>query len=232
MEYTDTILDRRTGELVIISAGDWITVTELGDKHGVSRIKVRAILRKMGFLYVTGGRSHNRHHLMPWVITQGLGKHVPAKRKGQYPFDVIGPEGQEWVSSRWSETIETMEAEQGSSAVMDARQALQGFKNDRGRYDLNVQGSVLWLLDHYPGLTHTEIAVVLGVTQQLVSRYASLRSRQLQGARLLRDTSLDVVAKVRVSLDHPADLMPSIPSGGARSITYVHNTSENVAVIR
>ena len=228
MEYIDTVLDRKTGELITVGTGDWITVTELGDRHSVSRVKIRAILRKMDFLYVAGGSAHNRHRLMPWVIAQGLGKHIPAKRKGQYPFDVIGPEGQAWIAERWSDTITAIQAEEGKTGVADAREALRVFKDDRGRHNLNVQGSVLWLIDHHPDLTHTEVAAILGVTQQLVSRYASLRSKQLQGARLRRDTPLSASAKMIVSLDHPANLMPSMPSGGARSITYVHNTSENV----
>jgi hypothetical protein len=228
MEYIDTVLDRKTGELVTVSAGDWITLTELGDRYSVSRVKVRAVLRKMNFLYVTGGRAHNRHHLMPWVVTQGLGKHVPAKRKGQYPFDVVSPEGQTWIAERWSTTSEEMKAEEGSPSVVEAGLALGDFKDDRGRHDLNIQGSVLWLSDHYPGLKHTEIAGILSVTQQLVSRYLSVRSRQLQGAKLRRAKPLEKVAKVRVALDHPADFMFSLPSGGARSITYIHNTPESV----
>ena len=37
MEYFDEVLDRRTGELVAIATGSWITITELGDLHQVGR---------------------------------------------------------------------------------------------------------------------------------------------------------------------------------------------------
>ncbi len=100
MEYTEHVLDRRTGEFTEVSAGDWITVTELGDMKGVTARQVRTILREMEFLYVEGGRAHNRHRLMPWVIQQGLGRHIPAKPpKVRYPFDVIGPQGRTWIEA-------------------------------------------------------------------------------------------------------------------------------------
>ncbi|AWN41977.1 hypothetical protein [Methylobacterium durans] len=63
MIYTEHVLDRRTGELTELSTGDWITITELGELKGVTARRVRTILREMDFLYVSGGRAHNRHRL-------------------------------------------------------------------------------------------------------------------------------------------------------------------------
>lgn len=57
MQYTEEVLDRSIGELITRPIGDWVTVTELGELYGVSRIRVRAVLRQMGFLYVTGGQA-------------------------------------------------------------------------------------------------------------------------------------------------------------------------------
>jgi hypothetical protein len=42
-------------------------------------------------------------------------------------------------------------------------------------------------LDHFPSLTIEKIAILIGVQRPLVSRYASLRLKQLTFAKQLRD---------------------------------------------
>jgi hypothetical protein len=224
MKYTEHTLDRRTGELVEVSAGDWITLTELGEMTGVTPRRIRTILREMGFLYVEGGRAHNRHRLTPEVVKQGLGRHIPAKPpKVRYPFDVISPAGREWIEARWSETMAALEAQQARPVILQAREALHAFRAER-LSDLNVQGCVLWLCDHFPDLTHTEMASILDVTQQVVSRYVSTRSRQKASARLRVSQPLPDIGKVRPSMALEGD---ALASGGARSITQAHNFPEN-----
>lgn len=226
MNYTEHVLDRRTGEFTEVSAGDWITVTELGDMKGVTARQVRTILREMEFLYVEGGRAHNRHRLMPWVIQQGLGRHIPAKPpKVRYPFDVIGPQGKTWIEARWINTLAKMEARPSRSVVEQAREALNTFQERRlGR--LNVHGCVLWLCDCYPDLTHTEMAGILDVTQQLVSRYVDIRSRQRASAERSKSQELPDLGKVRISVGYEDDVSAS---GGVRCITQAHNMLENAS---
>jgi hypothetical protein len=119
MHYTEEMLDRTTGELVTIDKGDWITVTELGGRYGVTRIKVRAVLRQMGFLYVTGGQAHNRHRLTPQAIEAGHGKHIPAKAgKRMNPFDVISPEGQRWIGERWADALAAVDDKTAKPALV------------------------------------------------------------------------------------------------------------------
>lgn len=200
MEYKECVLDRRSGEFVEVSAGDWMTVTEFGEHKGVTSRRIRAVLREMGFLYIGGGRAHNRHHLMPWVTQGGFGKHVPAKPpRVRYPFDVIGPDGREWIEARWDETLARMQASATKPVVEEARRALMSFRSRRNE-DLNVQGCVLWLCDHYPVLTHTEMGRILDVTQQLVSRYVSIRSKQRASGLLKKQEPLPDLGKVRVSV--------------------------------
>jgi ribosomal protein S25 len=56
MNYTAETLDRATGELKEVSLGNWITVTELGERYGVGPKQVRTILHHMGLL-----QSEDRH---------------------------------------------------------------------------------------------------------------------------------------------------------------------------
>ncbi|WP_197739347.1 hypothetical protein [Methylobacterium sp. P1-11] len=223
MKYTEQVFDRRTGELVEVSAGDWITITELGEMKGVTARRIRIILREMGFLYVEGGRTHNRHRLTPEVVKQGFGKHIPAKPpKVRYPFDVISPAGREWIEARWSEAVAALESKLASTVIAQASEALNAFRAERLN-DLNVQGCVIWLCDHFPDLTHTEMASVLDVTQQVVSRYVSIRSRQKASAMLRVSQPLPYLGKVRISMLEDEVLA----SGGARFITQAHNSSES-----
>jgi hypothetical protein len=224
MKYTEHTLDRRTGELVEVSAGDWITLTELGEMKGVTPRRIRTILREMGFLYVEGGRAHNRHRLTPEVVKQGFGRHIPAKPPSvRYPFDVVSPAGREWIEARWSETLAALEAQQARPVILQAREALNAFRAGR-LSDLSVQGCVLWLCDHFPDLTHTEMASILDVTQQAVSRYVSIRSRQRTSARMSVEQPLPDLGKVRFSIMPEDD---ALASGGARFITQAHNCVGN-----
>lgn len=223
MEYSEHTLDRRTGELVEVSAGDWITITELGEMKGVGPRRVRTILREMDFLYVEGGRAHNRHRLTPNVVKRGFGKHIPAKPpRVRYPFDVISPAGRAWIECRWSETIAALEAKQTRPVIIQATEALNAFRAGR-LTDLDVQGCVIWLSDHFPDLTHTEMAGILDVTQQVISRYAGVQSRQRSSAMRRKERLLPDLGKV-----HLLGLEDEVTaSGGARCITQAHKLFEN-----
>ncbi|MGU3284624.1 hypothetical protein [Methylobacterium mesophilicum] len=225
MEYVQHVLDRKTGELIEVSSGNWITITELGEAKCVTPHRVRTVLRAMDFLYVEGGRAHNRHRLMPWVIQQGYGKHVPARKPViRFPFDVVSPAGQAWIEARWSDAVTALDAQPHRPVVGQAREALATFVGGR-LGELDVHGRVLWLRDHFPALSDTEVASILDVTQQLVSRYARLQERQRQSRRLAKTAELPDLGMVRLSQYEEDETMAS---GGARSITQAHNTPKNV----
>lgn len=184
MEYTDHVLNRSTGELVSISLGDWITITELGQLYKVGRKEVRSVLRAMEFLHVEGGGTHQRHQLCDWVVNASWGKRV--ERKGCVPFDVISPLAQRWIHERWQSTLEKIEAAR-SQPSKDALAAMLVFKAERdafrsqfGRPEMPVEEQACWIKDHFPALSHEEIASALSVSQQLVSRILTARERGRQ----------------------------------------------------
>ena len=199
MEYTEQILDRSTGELVTVSLGDWVMVSDLGDLYGVGRKTVRVILRAMDFLHVEGGGTHQRHRLSTWVTAKGWGKRMEP-RYGT-PFDVIGPEGQAWIAERWQATCDRLNAERSQPSLV-AGVALAQFANDRDSYrrltgqePMGLVEKVSWLIDHFPDLSQSEMASILMVTQQLVSRYVNARAKQLRDLKAARGRAIVVRAK-------------------------------------
>jgi hypothetical protein len=187
MEYFDEILDRSTGELVTVSKGDWITVTELGEVFGVKRREVRTMLRKMGVLVTEGAATHQRHRLAAWVVQQGWGKRI--EKRGAIPFDVVSPELRQWIAERWEQTKDDIASEATSRSLV-AREALLDFQSSRNRPDLTVQQKVHWLADFHPKLTQAEVAMVLDVTQQLVSKFLNARTAARREMEVFKNTPL------------------------------------------
>ncbi|WP_336485667.1 hypothetical protein [Methylobacterium nigriterrae] len=175
MLYIDEVLDRQTGTLNTINIGDWITLTELGGLHGVGSREVRTILRQMDIISIEGRGKSTRHRLQPWFVERGYGKRI-RPQKGRYPFDVIGPEGRAWIESRWTEAAAAVEATRSGPTATEAEAALTAFQAREGRSPLSVKQSIYWLCDHFPDLMHTEIAGILSVSQQLVSREIKIRA--------------------------------------------------------
>ncbi len=205
MNYVEEVLDRATGEMVTVSKGDWITITELGARHGVGQREVRTVLRQLGVLVVEGTGSHQRHRLAAWVVRQRGGKRI--EKRGAYPFDVVSPEMQEWIGERWSSALEAI-ADEATAPSLTARDALATFNAGRRKGPLTVQEAVSWLADHFSGLTQAEVAMVLSVTQQLVSRHLNVRSKQRREAIALRATDLEQRRALRSDLhgEEPATL--------------------------
>ncbi|CAO4182674.1 hypothetical protein [Methylorubrum populi] len=75
MLYSEEVLDRRTGELVKVNQGEWITVTELAGLYGVGPRKARSVLRKMEFLGIEGTLAPTR-----WGAITGPGA-SPTRRR-------------------------------------------------------------------------------------------------------------------------------------------------------
>lgn len=177
MEYVTEDLDRQTGELVLHSQGDWITVTELGNHYGVGPKRVRTILHHMGVLRPEG--QHGRYRLTPLAVARGYGKRHDRRKRGKYPFDVISPLGQSLVAEAWTETVTDLEAEvSGDVEIADARKDLSAFQSSRLQ-ELTTMEAVYWLTDTRQTLTQRQVASVLDVSEQLVGRYLKrLRSER------------------------------------------------------
>jgi hypothetical protein len=168
MEYVTEQLDRQTGDLVLHSLGDWITVTELGEKMGVGARRVRAVLHHMGILRPEG--PHRRFRLCPEAVAMGYGKRHDRPKKGRYPFDVISPAGQAVIEAAWADTVADYEADiRGEKIVSEARDALDRFEAMRGQ-SLTTREAVSWLRYHCPMMSNRQISRALDVSEQLVGR--------------------------------------------------------------
>ena len=190
MKYVQEILDRKTGELISVDQGDWITITELACMLDVGRRRATTILRQMGFLQVEGGGRNCRHRIADWVVEKGWGRRL--HRKGdKFPFDVIGPNAVSWIRDRWQAASIAVEHGDNTGLVAEARDAVMGFKASRDGREPSVQMLVCRLADFFPSLTQQQMGDVLDVTQQLVSRFLSVRSAQLRTAKELRGRTFE-----------------------------------------
>jgi len=177
MHYTAEVLDRATGDLKEVNLGDWITVTELGEKYGVGIKKIRSILHHMGLLQSEG--RHGRYRLTPHAIEQGLGIRHDKPKRSKWPFDVISPEGQKLIASVWHETVADLERERlCDPLVRSADAALKEFQA-LSPTPMTTQQEVCWLTSRFPDLTYQQIADLLDVQRPLVSRYANLQKKQI-----------------------------------------------------
>ena len=180
MLYVQETLDRQTGLLATRPIGEFITVTELGNKYQVGRKRVRAILHHMGVLAAEG----RRYRLPRAFVETGLGVRHDHPRSG-HPFDVLSPKCQALIAEAWDHTVADLESE-AAPAMHRAQAALDAFRSTGSR-ELNTQEAVCWLCDHYPHLLHYQIAGILGVTPQLVSKFTKLRAKQINIRKAQRD---------------------------------------------
>lgn len=190
MEYFDTRLDRKTGELVEVSLGDWIPLTELGERYGVSARKVRLVLKEMNFVYIPGNHAKAAYRLSNWALEAGFGRRIERGKRIKYAFYVISPAGQQWVAERWAGALASVDGRSSGPELDLPRKALDGFQTARNRR-LKVEEGVSWLSVHYPSLSQENIAAILCVSQPIVSRYVNTRRKQLREARERRARPLD-----------------------------------------
>jgi len=176
MLYVRETLDRQTGQLISKPIGEFITVTELGNKYQVGPKRVRVILHHMGVLAAEGGR----YRLPQAFVERDLGVRHDRPRSG-HPFDVLSPKCQALIAEAWDDTVADLETEI-TPTVRRAKEALELFRKKRV-CELTTQESVCWLSDNHPRLLHCQTADILGVTAQLVSRFTKLRAKQISVAR-------------------------------------------------
>jgi predicted XRE-type DNA-binding protein len=171
MQYERQHLDRSTGQL-IDTREEWLMVTEIGERYGVGSRRTRAILHHMGLLQREGGR----YRLTEQAVKKDLGFRHDKTKSGR-PFDVISPKGQALIAEVWDSTVADFEADLArNSSATEAREALDKYKaNTLG--PMTTQMEVCWLLDHFRRLSHDDIAELLGITQPLVSRYATTQTK-------------------------------------------------------
>lgn len=184
MQYTSEIFDRKTGEMVSIDQGHWITMEELSEVFKIGRRQLATVLHQMNFLQIEGTGRNARNRIRDWVIAKGYGKRN--KRKSDdMPFDVVSAEGVRWIAERWKAAKKAVE-EKTSAPAKEAREALREFQKFRsgpmcGRQEIH------WLADHFPHLTHDQMAQALSLSRQLVTRFMRIRSEQIANAKALRE---------------------------------------------
>jgi hypothetical protein len=170
MQYVTELMDRSTGSLVQVELGEYVTVTELGQRYNKGPNEIRSILHHMGLL--RGEGRHRRYRLAPFAVEAGLGKRHENPRSG-HPFDVLSPKGQQLVALAWDDTIADLQKERSQCPkACHAKAALEQFCADRER-TLTTQQQVSWLQHHFNGLTNRQIASIISVSEQLVGRYVS-----------------------------------------------------------
>ncbi len=113
----------------------------------------------------------------------------------KYPFDVISPDGRKWIEELWPLAVEEIQKRKTTLPVKQATEALTEFK--KTRKEMTVQMEVCWLADHFPDLSQAQMALVLSVSQPLVSRNLAIRKRQRDWARALKNRELEDQAPIR-----------------------------------
>ena len=167
MQYHTEILDRKTGELVSICNGDWITVTELGQAFDLGPRQVRQVLHRLGWVFPTAA-GRGRFRLTPEAIKARLGRSICKSKSGR-AFDVISPEGQlRFAKEAPSAVLAIVRRE--TEAVLKARSALEVFRGERKDAEKwTTAQQVSWLNTFWPQLSQDEVAAVLSISKQLVS---------------------------------------------------------------
>jgi hypothetical protein len=179
MRYFEEMLDRKTGELVSVDKGDWITIAELAELMGVGRRQATTFLKEMNFLHIHGVGRDSRHRIASWVSENGWGR-TNRRKTDKYPFDVISHEAVQWITQKWQDAVSSVEERTKTEPVVKALHALEDFKVSRDRQKMGVLEQAYWLADHFPDLTHQHMADVLDVTRQLIDRYMKARQKQRQ----------------------------------------------------
>ncbi|KKC33262.1 hypothetical protein [Devosia psychrophila] len=175
MEYFQDAIDRTNGDILRVSVGEWITISELAKSKGVGPRQTRAILVEMGFLASEGQDRDLKLRLASWVTDCGWGRRQRSFKGIQ--FDVIGPDAHHWINDRWDNAVG--EFASLSNLGQTARDHLRAFLDRRIDPDMAVQEQVCWLVDFYPALSQSDKARIIGVTQQVVSKYEKVRRVQI-----------------------------------------------------
>ncbi|HZH52720.1 MAG TPA: hypothetical protein VEZ16_12655 [Microvirga sp.] len=201
MIYTQEVLNRTTGDLEIISIGDWLPITELAQRYRVGPRQFRAILHHMGILQPEAGR----YRLPKWAVERGLGKRHERPKSGK-PFDVISPRGQDLIAQAWEHTREDYELSlRQDIGIEEKAKALAEFARHRRR-PMKTQEEVCWLLDHFRDICHEHIAKIIEIDRALVVRYARRRENDRAYWQRWKDGTIRLT-KGRQNLEARAEYM-------------------------
>ncbi len=186
MQYTSTILDRRTGELVSVDLGHFMTVTEFGLTLGLSARKTRRVLHVLGLVEPEGSRGNYR--LTREAESKGYGKRHDKPKHGKYPFDVLSPAGQKLVADGLEAALTQLE-ERRVPRAQEMRLALESYQAWRKAERLSamtLQMEVCWLADQFSGAKAEEIISATDGAAGKVREYLGIRRSHHERQRALQ----------------------------------------------
>lgn len=191
MHYTTEVLDRRSGELVSLDLGFYLTVTELGQSLGLTPRQIRKVLHVLGLAMPEGSRGNYR--LTFEAVRKGYGKRIDRPKKGRYPFDTISPAGQRLVADNLAWALAEIEEQRVPMArtMAEELEAYKDFRASERLSPLTLQAEVCWLADHFPEASSEEIAAATGGAAGKVRQYLAMRRRTLEGLREFKAWSGD-----------------------------------------
>jgi hypothetical protein len=88
----------------------------------------------------------------------------------------------------WPSSPESAIVARRPPPVRAAGEALDAFAAQRGS-SLSPEGKVRWLVQHYPAVTHAQVADIVGITRQAVSKYVATMERQIKVVKAKARTS-------------------------------------------
>lgn len=186
MQYTRKIVDLDTGEASWVDLGDHRPLSEVATTLGVGPREFRRLLLAMTLVapeWDDVSKQH-RHRLTPGAVASGFG--IRHDNKGFHhspdrtPFDVLSPLGVEYVRENLKKARALLSRR--SPPVAAAGQGLEAFESWRS-HPLNPEGKVRWLIQHYPNMTHAQIAELVGITRQAASKFIATLNKQIRVAK-------------------------------------------------
>lgn len=199
MQYTTEVFDRRSGELVSLDLGVYMTVSELGEVFGLSPRQIRKVLHTLGLAAPEGSRGNYR--LTFEAVRKGYGKRIDRPKKGRYAFDVISPAGQKLVADNLPRALVEIERQRVPLAqeMAEVIEAYRAFRSAKGLSELTLQAEVCWLADHFPTASAEEIASATSGAPGKVRQYASIRRHAIEGASPIRRLGLYDLGRTKTS---------------------------------
>lgn len=192
MKYMRKIEDLDTGETEWVDLGDHRPLTEVATSLGLGPREFRRLLVAMQIVMPEWDEASKqfRHRLTPAAVASGFGMrhdnkgfhHSPDKT----PFDVLSPLGVEYIRENIARARAVVA--RLPPPARTAGDALRAFEARRGG-KLDNEGKVRWLARHCPAITQQQIADLLGVTQQAVSKHLATMERQIRTAKAKARTS-------------------------------------------
>lgn len=192
MQYVRKIVDLDTGDAEWVDLGDHRPLTDVATSLGLGPREFRRLLVAMQIVMPEWDdvSKQFRHRLTPAAVASDFGMrhdnkgfhHSPDKT----PFDVLSPLGVEYIRHNMARAKAIVDRR--PPPVRAAGEALDAFETRRGR-PLNPEGKVRWLVQHYPAMTHAQVADIVGITRRAVSKHVATMERQIRTAKAKARTS-------------------------------------------